>query len=98
MEYTIQLAIRSDVVTGLIAPTCQMPNGETYVVGMKPPFNDPTKNQPQNFCGSFLVSFHLRQRITIRPVVPQPHFHINLGSRIRTDQDLCTRTQPQQSP
>ena len=48
--------------------------------------------------GSFLVSFHLRQRITIRPVVPQPHFHINLGNRIRTNQDLCTRTQPQQSP
>ena len=35
MEYTIQLAIGSDVITGLIAPTCQMPNGETYTGGMK---------------------------------------------------------------
>jgi hypothetical protein len=31
----IQLAMGSDVATGLIAPTCQMPNGETYVGGMK---------------------------------------------------------------
>ena len=34
-EYTIQLAIGSDVATGLIIPTCQMPNGETYTGGMK---------------------------------------------------------------
>ena len=40
-EYTIQLAIESDVATGLIAPTCQMPNGETYVGGMKLSFQRP---------------------------------------------------------
>jgi hypothetical protein len=41
MEYTIQLAIGSDVVTGLIVPTCQMPNGETYTGGMKLTFQRP---------------------------------------------------------
>jgi hypothetical protein len=35
MEYTIQPVIGSDVVTGLIAPTCQIPNVETYTDGMK---------------------------------------------------------------
>jgi hypothetical protein len=37
----IQLAIGSDVATGLIAPTCQMPNGEAYVGGMKLTFQRP---------------------------------------------------------
>ena len=41
MEYTIQLAVGSDVVTGLIVPTCQMPNGETYTGGMKLTFQRP---------------------------------------------------------
>jgi hypothetical protein len=37
----IQLAIGSDVATGLIAPTGQMPNGETYLGGMKLTFQRP---------------------------------------------------------
>lgn len=41
MEYTIQLAVGSDVLTGLIAPTCQMPNGETFTGGMKLTFQRP---------------------------------------------------------
>jgi len=41
MAYTIQLAIGSDVVTELIVPTYQMPNGETYTGGMKLTFQRP---------------------------------------------------------
>jgi len=40
-EYTIQLAIGSDVATGLIAPTCQAPDGQAFTGGMKLTFQRP---------------------------------------------------------
>lgn len=40
-EYTIQLAIGSDVATGLVAPTCQASNGQTFTGGMKLTFQRP---------------------------------------------------------
>jgi hypothetical protein len=40
-EYTIQLAVGSDVATGLVAPTCQASNGETFTGGMKLTFQRP---------------------------------------------------------
>ncbi|NJC95874.1 MAG: hypothetical protein C3F07_12175 [Anaerolineales bacterium] len=39
--YTIQLGPGSDIATNLIAPTCQMPNGETYLGGFKLTFQQP---------------------------------------------------------
>ena len=40
-EYTVQLAIGSDVATGLIAPTCKASNGQTFTGGMKLTFQRP---------------------------------------------------------
>jgi len=40
-EYTIQLAIGSDVAADLVAPTCQESNGDTFTGGMKLTFQRP---------------------------------------------------------
>ena len=39
--YTIQLELGSDIATGLIAPTCQSSNGETFTGGFKLTFQQP---------------------------------------------------------
>jgi hypothetical protein len=39
--YTIQLGLGSDIATGLIAPTCQTPSGETFTGGLKLTFQQP---------------------------------------------------------
>jgi len=41
ISYTVQLAAGSDIATGLIAPTCQTPNGENFHGGMKLTFQQP---------------------------------------------------------
>lgn len=41
VTYTVQLAAGSDIAAGLIAPTCQLPNGETYFGGIKLTFQQP---------------------------------------------------------
>lgn len=41
INYTVQLAAGSDVAAGLIAPTCQAPNGETYFGSIKLTFQQP---------------------------------------------------------
>jgi hypothetical protein len=39
--YTLRLAIGSDVASGLTAPTCQTPSGETFLGGIKLTFQQP---------------------------------------------------------
>lgn len=39
--YTVQLGAGSDVAAGLTAPTCQAPNGESYLGGIKLTFQQP---------------------------------------------------------
>ena len=41
VTYTVQLASGSDVATGLISPTCQAPNGESFFGGIKLTFQQP---------------------------------------------------------
>jgi len=40
-QYTVQLAVGSDVPAGLTAPTCQTPSGETFAGGVKLTFQRP---------------------------------------------------------
>jgi hypothetical protein len=39
--YTLRLAAGSDIVDGLIAPTCHNPSGETFLGGIKLTFQQP---------------------------------------------------------
>lgn len=39
--YTLQLGLGSDIATNLVAPACQMPNGESYLGGFKLTFQQP---------------------------------------------------------
>jgi hypothetical protein len=41
ISYTVQLAMGSDVATGLITPTCQSPTGESFFGGIKLTFQQP---------------------------------------------------------
>jgi hypothetical protein len=41
IAYTVQLETGSDMATGLAAPTCQTPNGETFFGGIKLTFQQP---------------------------------------------------------
>jgi len=41
VTYTLRLAVGSDVVTDLIAPTCQTPSGEAFLGGIKLTFQQP---------------------------------------------------------
>jgi hypothetical protein len=41
IAYTLRLAAGSDIVDGLIAPTCQNPSGETFLGGIKLTFQQP---------------------------------------------------------
>jgi hypothetical protein len=41
ITYTVQLAIGSNVASGLTAPTCQTPGGETFLGGIKLTFQQP---------------------------------------------------------
>ena len=41
VSYTVQLAAGSDIATGLTAPTCQIPSGESFHGGMKLTFQQP---------------------------------------------------------
>jgi hypothetical protein len=41
VSYTVQLASGSDIATGLIAPTCQSPSGESFFGGIKLTFQQP---------------------------------------------------------
>lgn len=41
VSYTVQLAAGSDIATGLVGPTCQASNGETFLGGMKLTFQQP---------------------------------------------------------
>lgn len=41
VTYTVQLASGSDIATGLISPTCQAPNGESFFGGIKLTFQQP---------------------------------------------------------
>jgi len=41
ITYTLRLAIGSDIAAGLITPTCQTPNGETFLGGIKLTFQQP---------------------------------------------------------
>jgi hypothetical protein len=41
VTYTVRLASGSDIVTGLVAPTCQTPSGEGFLGGIKLTFQQP---------------------------------------------------------
>jgi hypothetical protein len=41
VTYTIQLAVGSDIATGVSTPTCQTPSGETFFGGIKLTFQQP---------------------------------------------------------
>ncbi|MEP6895577.1 MAG: hypothetical protein ABI986_08215 [Chloroflexota bacterium] len=41
ITYTLRLATGSDIASGLIAPTCQTPTGETFLGGIKLAFQQP---------------------------------------------------------
>ena len=41
ISYTVQLAAGSDIASGLVAPTCQAENGETFFGGFKLTFQQP---------------------------------------------------------
>jgi hypothetical protein len=41
VAYTVRLAIGSDIASGLTAPTCQTPTGETFLGGIKLTFQQP---------------------------------------------------------
>jgi len=41
ITYTLRLALGSDVASGLTAPTCQTPSGETFLGGIKLTFQQP---------------------------------------------------------
>lgn len=41
LTYTVQLGVGSDIATGLVAPTCQAPSGETFFGGIKLTFQEP---------------------------------------------------------
>jgi hypothetical protein len=41
VAYSVQLAAGGDIATGLIAPTCQDPAGESYTGGIKLTFQRP---------------------------------------------------------
>lgn len=41
VTYTVQLALGSDIATGLTPPTCQAPNGESFFGGIKLTFQQP---------------------------------------------------------
>jgi len=40
-SYTVQLALGSDIATGLVSPTCQSSSGETFFGGLKLTFQQP---------------------------------------------------------
>lgn len=41
ITYTLRLAVGSDIASGLTAPTCQTPSGETFLGGIKLTFQQP---------------------------------------------------------
>jgi len=41
VTYTVRLAVGSDIATGLVAPTCQAPSGESFLGGIKLTFQQP---------------------------------------------------------
>jgi len=41
VTYTLRLAVGSDIASGLTAPTCQTPSGETFLGGIKLTFQQP---------------------------------------------------------
>jgi hypothetical protein len=41
ITYTVQLAVGSDIATGISMPTCQTPSGEAFAGGIKLTFQQP---------------------------------------------------------